>query len=133
MTEKFPKLGQLNTSAMYRSEPALRSGAEIAQQTTLLVGQREPVPSPKAAILLGKVAEQTPSKNFFNWSVWLDATFPHVMLIAGKRGSGKSYDLGILAEGLCSSDSCIAFGTGQFAMILFDTQNQFWTLTRPTG
>jgi hypothetical protein len=51
------------------------------------------------------------------------------MLIAGKRGSGKSYDLGIIAEGLCAlSGSAIAYGTDQFALILFDTQNQFWTL-----
>ena len=83
---------------------------------------------PAAALFLGKIAEQTASKNYFNWAVWLDATFPHVMLIAGKRGSGKSYDLGVLAEGLSAPDSHIAFGTEPFAMVLFDTQNQFWTL-----
>lgn len=132
-TDRFPVLGNLTTKATYRTEPALHSGAEIPQRSTLLVGQREPDPRPKAGILLGKLTEQTPSKNLFNWSVWLDATFPHVMLVAGKRGSGKSYDLGILAEGLCAPDSAIAFGTSEFAMILFDTQNQFWTLTRPSS
>ena len=128
MPESFPALAQGGLTTAYRTEPALRSGAEIAKTSTLLVGQRNPNPSPTAAILLGKVAEQTASKSFFNWGVWLDATFPHVALIAGKRGSGKSYDLGIIAEGLCAPESEIAFGTADFAMILFDTQNQFWTL-----
>jgi len=51
------------------------------------------------------------------------------MLISGKRGSGKSYDLGVIAESLTASDSDVAFGMEQFALILFDTQNQFWTLS----
>ena len=127
---RFPRLGQFLPQSPYRTEPGLRSGAELPQTNTILVGQRSPDPAPKAAILLGHIAEQTASRSFFHWAVWLDASFPHVMLIAGKRGSGKSYDLGIIAEGLCSPDSDIAFGTSSFAMILFDTQNQFWTLTR---
>jgi hypothetical protein len=131
--DRFPAFGHIGVTASFRTEPALRSGAEFQQKSTLLVGQRVPDPDPRAAMFLGKVAEQTASRNLFNWAVWLDATFPHVMLIAGKRGSGKSYDLGILAEGLCAPDSQVAFGTTDFAMILFDTQNQFWTLTLPTA
>lgn len=128
--ERFPALGHGGLTTTYKTEPALRSGAEIVKRNALVIGQRDPDPSPAAAILLGKIAEQTASRNLFNWSVWLDATFPHVGLIAGKRGSGKSYDLGVIAEGLCAPDSPIAFGTQRFAMVLFDTQNQFWTLLR---
>ena len=128
MTERFPVFGHAGTVAAFRTEPGLRSGAEIPSRSTVLIGQRTPNPEPKAAILLGKLIEQTSSHNLFNWAVWLDATFPHVVLIAGKRGSGKSYDLGILAEGLCAEDSGIAFGTSDFSMVLFDTQSQFWTL-----
>ena len=128
MRETFPVFGHVGSVASYRTEPGVRSGAELRKSTTLLVGQRVPNETPGAAIFLGKIAEQTASKNLFNWAVWLDATFPHVMLIAGKRGSGKSYDLGVLAEGLSTPDSDIAFGTERFAMVLFDTQNQFWTL-----
>jgi len=32
--------------------------------------------------------------------VYLDVASPHVILVAGKRGSGKSYTLSIIAEGL---------------------------------
>jgi len=125
----FPTLGHVVTAATYRTEPALRTGAEIKTKMALLVGQRLQNDSPAAAILLGKICENTASKNFYNWSVWLDATFPHVGLIAGKRGSGKSYDLGIVAEGLCATGpTTIGFGTEKFALVLFDTQNQFWTL-----
>ena len=129
-SDRFPQFGSVGFATSYRTEPALRSGAELPKTSTLIVGQREPDPSPKAAIFLGKMIEQTAAKSYFNYAVWLDATFPHVALIAGKRGSGKSYDLGIIAEGLCAPDSAIAFGTEKFAMVLFDTQNQFWTLGR---
>ena len=131
--EHFQQLGAPSGQGFYRTEPALRTGAQIPRASTLIVGQRSPNPEPPAAILLGRVIEQTASKNFYNWSVWLDVTFPHVMLIAGKRGSGKSYDLGIIAEGLCAPDGPTAFGTSAMSMILFDTQNQFWTLTRQLG
>jgi hypothetical protein len=130
VSDQFPSLGHGGLKTSYKTEPALRSGAEIPKKYVLVIGQREADPNPGAAILLGKVAEQTASKGFYNWAVWLDATFPHVALIAGKRGSGKSYDLGIIAEGLCAPNSEIAFGTRMFAMVLFDTQNQFWTLRR---
>ena len=128
--DRIPALGNGGLGTSYRTEPALRSGAELPKKPALIIGQRDPNPHPTAGILLGKIAEQTASKNTLNWAVWLDATFPHVALIAGKRGSGKSYDLGIIAEGLCAPDSKISFGTDQFAMILFDTQNQFWTLIK---
>lgn len=128
--DRFPTLGHGGIGTSYRTEPALRAGAELPRKSALVIGQREADANPKAAILLGKIAEQTASKNALGWAVWLDATFPHVALIAGKRGSGKSYDLGVIAEGLCSPDSTISFGTDRFAMILFDTQNQFWTLIR---
>jgi hypothetical protein len=36
--------------------------------------------------------------------VALDLDGPHVSLLAGKRGSGKSYTLGVLAEGIAAAD-----------------------------
>jgi hypothetical protein len=130
MNRKFPIVGQANPAVMYRTEPALTAGAEIPETRSLLVGQNSRNGDPEAAMLLGSICERNNAKSFLNWGVWLDATFPHVILIVGKRGSGKSYDLGIIAEGLCAiEDSPIAYGTEPFAMILFDTQSQFWTLS----
>ncbi len=36
--------------------------------------------------------------------VGLDLEFPHVGLLTGKRGSGKSHTLGVIAEGLGDAD-----------------------------
>ena len=51
-------------------------------------------------LMLGKIIEQTPGKNYFASNAWLDTTFPHVIYITGTRGSGKSFDLGVLLEGI---------------------------------
>jgi len=129
MPNGLHRIGNISTSIDYRTDDVLVPGAEIVTTRSILVGQNQTNVDPKAAILLGAVCEMTTAKSRMNWGVWLDAEFPHVILIVGKRGSGKSYDLGIIAEALCApKDSAISRGTERFAMILFDTQSQFWTL-----
>jgi DNA helicase HerA-like ATPase len=57
--------------------------------------------------------------------IWLDVARSHVIMIAGKRGSGKSYTLGAIAEelaGLPAEDS------KNIAPIIFDTMGIFWTM-----
>jgi hypothetical protein len=51
----------------------------------------------------------------------------HVIALFGKRGSGKSYTLGSLLEGLCTRDetSSIAQNPGKSAILLFDTLGIF--------
>lgn len=81
-------------------------------------------------LYLGKVIENTPGKNFLNSDAWLDTTFPHVIYITGTRGSGKSFDLGVLLEGISrlGEESAIQNGVEPITSILIDTQSQFWTL-----
>ncbi|MHA2378383.1 MAG: ATP-binding protein [Candidatus Thorarchaeota archaeon] len=52
--------------------------------------------------MIGAVAESCVDilESLFGMPVHLDLVSPHVMLVAGKRGSGKSYTLGIIAEEL---------------------------------
>jgi len=57
-------------------------------------------------------------------NVWLDTQGAHVLYIMGKRRSGKSYTLGVLAEGLALSER-------KQAILIFDTMNVFWTLEHP--
>jgi uncharacterized protein len=129
MTATYSRINAKNRPPTFKVEPALEPSAEFTAERSLLIGSRELSDSDGAAFLIGRLCEQTASRNRFNWSVWLDATFPHVVLISGKRGSGKSYDLGVISESLLVKEDCdVAFGTAPFAMILFDTQNQFWTL-----
>ena len=64
------------------------------------MGQRRNRGDTSALILLGKCIEQARVSNKFDSNVWLDIHTPHVVFVCGRRGTGKSYDLGILAEGL---------------------------------
>jgi len=56
-----------------------------------------------------------------------DVSNPHVIAIFGKRGSGKSYTLGSIIEGLCTkeSNSSISAISRNQAILLFDTLGIF--------
>jgi hypothetical protein len=84
-------------------------------------------------MLLGKIIEQTPGKNYFSSNAWLDTTFPHVIYITGTRGSGKSFDLGVLLEGISTlnEESNVQNFVEPITSVLIDTQSQFWTLKYP--
>lgn len=73
---------------------------------------------------IGKVLEQSRTGNILDHNVFVDIGFPHVIGIFGSRGSGKSYDLGVLLEGIFLDDTTSSDAAG----IVFDIQDQFWTL-----
>lgn len=81
-------------------------------------------------LYIGKILENTSGKNYLSSDAWIDTTFPHVIYITGTRGSGKSFDLGVLLEGISalSTPSSIQNGVEPITSILIDTQSQFWTL-----
>jgi len=76
-------------------------------------------------LYLGKLAELGP-----NAKVFLDVSGEHVLAIVGKRGSGKSYTLGSIIEGLCTTQSATSISkiSRKRAVLLFDTLNIFWTI-----
>lgn len=84
-------------------------------------------------IYIGKIAENCSGKNYLGADVWLDITFPHVIYITGTRGSGKSFDLGVIVEGLSTLETAspVQNGVSPATSILIDTQSQFWTLRFP--
>ncbi len=58
-------------------------------------------------------------------SIFMDVARNHVVLVAGKRGSGKSYTLGVIAEEL----SNLPEETSQnISSLMFDTMGIFWTM-----
>lgn len=81
-------------------------------------------------IYLGKVLEKSQTRSYFGADAWLDVSFPHVIYITGTRGSGKSFDLGVILEGISSLSipSPIQNGITPITSIVIDTQSQFWTL-----
>ena len=84
-------------------------------------------------IYIGKVLENTMGKNYLSADIWLDLTFPHVTYVTGTRGSGKSFDLGVLIEGISKliNPSPIQQCIEPICSIVIDTQSQFWTLKYP--
>ena len=81
-------------------------------------------------IYIGKILESTKGKSYLGANAWLDTTFPHVIYITGTRGSGKSFDLGVLVEGISKlgKQSQIQNDVTPITSIVIDTQSQFWTL-----
>ncbi|WP_108811897.1 helicase HerA domain-containing protein [Sphingorhabdus sp. Alg231-15] len=88
----------------------------------LIVGSRNANPNQSA--FFGKVLEQSRTGSLLDHNVFVDVSFPHVIGIFGSRGSGKSYDLGVLLEGLIPPNDLDSDGSA----IVFDIQDQFWTL-----
>jgi DNA helicase HerA-like ATPase len=79
--------------------------------------------STTAYVVLGRLAEVGPRRD-----VMLDTSREHVVAIVGKRGSGKTHTLGVLAEGLAlgsPTDSQIGTGSGGRSVLLLDTLNIF--------
>ena len=79
-------------------------------------------------VYVGQVAEfGAPRKVYF------DATKEFVSLIIGKRGSGKSFCLGSMLEGLCTvkDETSISRITTRRGVLLLDPMGNFWTSIFP--
>ncbi|MBS3098710.1 ATP-binding protein [Candidatus Pacearchaeota archaeon] len=57
--------------------------------------------------------------------IWMDIARSHVILIAGKRGSGKSYTIGAIAEELANLEDEVS---KNISSLIFDTMGIFWTM-----
>jgi uncharacterized protein len=57
--------------------------------------------------------------------VYMDGTRCHVVFVCGKRGSGKSYTMGSIAEGIMEMPSSI---NNNIAIIMLDTMGIYWTM-----
>lgn len=60
--------------------------------------------------------------------VFIDLLRPHVILICGKRGTGKSYDAGVIMEEIASLPDEFK---QKIAVVMIDTMGIFWSLKRP--
>ena len=116
-SDKFVRIGVINDGLKpFDCDPMLKPSGKVKEKRAVILGKTSKTTQSQCAFLMGKVIETSKGESFLNNGVWIDATFPHAMLIAGKRGSGKSWDLGIIAEGLSADvGSDIAFGTEKFA------------------
>ena len=79
----------------------------------------------KGLIFLGKGYVKMGHRTSMSNRILMDVARSHVVLVAGKRGSGKSYTLGVIAEEL----SNLPNETSQnIAPLIFDTMGIYWTM-----
>lgn len=79
----------------------------------------------KGLIYLGKGYVTMGNYTSLSNRIWLDVVRTHVILIAGKRGGGKSYSIGVIAEELSDLPEEVK---QNIAPLIFDTMGIFWTM-----
>ena len=110
----------------YRFLPQLSAQKLWSSRTDIIIGATNQRSS--SCIYLGKSNEYDTNSN----NIWMDTDRAHVVYIMGKRRSGKSYTLGVIAEGLISKQWINQMKEPQ-AVLVFDTLNVFWGMQYPAG
>ncbi len=82
----------------------------------------------EGTILIGKQYVQMGQTTSLSNPVYLDVGKSHIVFVVGKTGSGKSYSMGIVAEGLADLPLEIK---QNISIILLDTMGVYWTMKYP--
>ncbi len=75
----------------------------------------------RGALFIGKVEEEGELKGY---DVYVDALYPHVIFVAGARGSGKSYTLGVFVEELAEKNPYVG-------VVVIDPVGIYWSMKLP--
>lgn len=133
----LPKIsGKYRPSKYIKVNERLFIPSKLKQGNNVIVTRNEETLDLKSLIFLGKILEHTSAPDHFASNVWLDMHYPYVILIPGRRGTGKSYTLGILAEGLSytHNNSNVTTKETSHTCLIIDTLGQFWQMKyQPTG
>jgi len=79
----------------------------------------------KGLVFIGKGYVKMGQYTSLSNPIYMDIARSHVILVSGKRGSGKSYTLGVIAEELATLPS---EERKNVAGLIFDTMGIFWTM-----
>jgi len=79
-------------------------------------------------VFLGKHYVKMGAVTALSQPVFLDLNKAHVVFVCGKRGSGKSYCMGVIAEGIADLPAEMR---NRLSVILFDTMGIYWTMKYP--
>ncbi|MEK6839346.1 MAG: DUF87 domain-containing protein, partial [Nanoarchaeota archaeon] len=82
----------------------------------------------KGTVNLGKLYVKMGQYTSLSSSVYMDVARTHVMMICGKRGSGKSYSSAVIAEEIARLPPEIK---NRMTVLFFDTMGIFWTMKYP--
>lgn len=79
-------------------------------------------------IFIGKHYVKMGQATSLSNKILLDMNTSHVVFVCGKRGSGKSYTLGVLAEGMANLPPEIR---NNLSIIILDTMGIYWSMKYP--
>jgi energy-coupling factor transporter ATP-binding protein EcfA2 len=82
----------------------------------------------KASIFLGRHYVKMGQVTSLSSNIFMDVARAHIVLVSGKRGSGKSYTLGVMAEEMSNLPSEVS---QNLSIVMFDTMGIFWTMKYP--
>lgn len=82
----------------------------------------------RGTILLGKHYVKMGQTTSLSSELYMDVSSSHVVFICGKRGGGKSYTMGVIAEGFELLEPEIK---QNLSVILLDTMGIYWTMKYP--
>ena len=82
----------------------------------------------EGVIFLGKSYVKMGQTTSLSNNVYLDVNRAHTIMLCGKRGSGKSYSLGVIAEEMVSLHKEIR---DKLSVLILDTMGIFWTMKYP--
>lgn len=79
----------------------------------------------KASIFIGKQYVKMGQISSLANPIYLDVNRSHIVFVCGKRGGGKSYTLGAIAEGMTDLPEEVR---NNLSIIMLDTMGVFWTM-----
>jgi hypothetical protein len=79
----------------------------------------------RGLVFVGKGYVKMGQYNSLSNKILMDVARSHVILVAGKRGSGKSYTLGVITEELANLPKEVSQNIGS---LIFDTMGIYWTM-----
>ncbi|MDD5332010.1 MAG: ATP-binding protein [Candidatus Nanoarchaeia archaeon] len=82
----------------------------------------------EATIFLGKQYVKMGQVTSLANNIYMDVNSSHVVLVSGKRGSGKSFTLGVIAEEISNLPKEVK---ERLSVLIFDTMGIFWTMKYP--
>ncbi|MFC1753164.1 ATP-binding protein [Thermoproteota archaeon] len=82
----------------------------------------------RGTILIGRQYVKMGRVTSLSNNVYIDVSTSHIFFICGKRGAGKSYTMGVIAEGLATLETDVA---QNLSFILLDTMGIYWTMKFP--
>lgn len=82
----------------------------------------------EGTILLGKHFVKMGRMNSLANKIYMDMIRSHVVFVCGKRGGGKSYTMGVIAEGVADLPTDIK---QNISIIMLDTMGIYWSMKYP--